>query len=329
METSIKLKAGSVLFLSAESERKTLNVGLIVLTGEELNKYPVGRFVVDLSSIRYHKETLPLDYNHEPEEILGSVGGFRMTENGLEAFGNLFSTSDGDRADEIILRLQNGTPYEVSPLLVTENADLIELADGEETQVNGRTFCGPMTIFRNAELRGVAICPYGTDKNTNVKILKLSEETKMTEEEKKELEYSEETASDYGAVPELENYIAEFGLEKGVEYYRKGVSFDEAKESDYQELKKLRLSEEEKKEEESSQEPPQEESQDPEKKEEPLKLKLLEKKIDQLQKAIGMLQLTLKNSEGSPVSGRTEIGGKPADNILVRMMQRNETKLRD
>ena len=45
---------------------------------------------------------------------------------------------------------------------------------------------------------------------------------------------------------ELEEMIEEFGLERGVDFFRRGVSIEEAREEDYQSLKAERLQSEEK-----------------------------------------------------------------------------------
>jgi hypothetical protein len=37
-------------------------------------------------------------------------------------------------------------------------------------KVNGYTQPGPATIFRQWKLRGVAVCPYGYDKNTSTRL---------------------------------------------------------------------------------------------------------------------------------------------------------------
>ena len=45
----------------------------------------------------------------------------------------------------------------------------------------------------------------------------------------------------------LEEMIEEFGLDRGVDFFRRGISIDEAREEDYQSLKAQRLQSEEKK----------------------------------------------------------------------------------
>jgi hypothetical protein len=43
----------------------------VVLTGAVLNHEKLGRFAIDLPSLVYHKEQVTVDYNHDPNQILG------------------------------------------------------------------------------------------------------------------------------------------------------------------------------------------------------------------------------------------------------------------
>ena len=49
------------------------------------------------------------------------------------------------------------------------------------------------------------------------------------------------TQPEYTAHPDLEEFIAAFGFDLGVEYYRRGLTFEEAEKEDYASLKAARL----------------------------------------------------------------------------------------
>ena len=80
--------------------------------------------------------------------------------------GALVPFKDSDRATEIVYKMKNGVPYESSINFAGEGIKVQEIGEGEIAEVNGYQFEGPGVIIREWPLRGVAICPYGADSNT-------------------------------------------------------------------------------------------------------------------------------------------------------------------
>jgi hypothetical protein len=65
-----------------------------------------------------------------------------------------------------MFKMREGVPYEASIFFGGDGIKIQEIAEGQVEQVNGREFAGPGVIVREWPLRGVAICPYGADSNT-------------------------------------------------------------------------------------------------------------------------------------------------------------------
>ena len=227
---------------------------IIILSGEMMERGDLGYFVIDPNSIRLHKDRLILDYDHNEEEILGYVDNIRVEENKLVGDATIESVREGDRASEVIARLESNTPYEISPTVMLDEVDVtVEKVQDGDIEYN---------IYRNVPIRGVSICPFGTDRLTTVlnvfggknpmkkrnrKMVKMAAdevledavvETEVVDEVVDEVVAEEPT---YDAYPLLEEFIGEFGFERGVEYFRRGYDIDQAREADYAELKAARL----------------------------------------------------------------------------------------
>jgi hypothetical protein len=59
-------------------------------------------------------------------------------------------------------------------------AEIEELEAGQFAEVNGRQVEGPAQIVRRWQLRGVAVCPYGADMNTESKVFSGSDSVSVT-----------------------------------------------------------------------------------------------------------------------------------------------------
>ena len=242
--------------------REQLKCRIVILTGDVISRYDMGRFVVDLESLVLHKPQFSVDFNHNDEIPLGYCDHIRYEPGyGLIADGYLTSPNSNDKAYEVIQRLKDGFPFEISPTLDFENAEIIELAEGEKAIVNGIEVEGELTIYKKAALRGVGVVLFATDPNTtiikmnsknlctlsfhgdlNMKKTKknLNDEAlvKLADEEEVIEEVVEEPKPEYLVL--LEQMITEFGLDNAITYFRQGLDLDQARIADYEELKKRR-----------------------------------------------------------------------------------------
>ena len=125
-----------------------------------------GRIVHDLAGMKTHKPRLPIDYVHDAKEIIGYLNHFDIASGDLIASGALVPFKDNDRATEIVHKLKEGVPYEASINFGGDGIKIEEVPEGFVTQVNGYELEGPAVVVREWPLRGVAVCPYGADMNT-------------------------------------------------------------------------------------------------------------------------------------------------------------------
>lgn len=220
-------------------------VKIKVITSSILEHPGLGRFRVKTETAAPSKDRVPLDYNHNEEEVIGYVENFQCTADAITADGVVLIGDDSsDAAKTFAQNIDGGVPFEASAFLDLSEAESVELEDG-------------VTEWSGALIRGVAVCPYGTDRKTTV-CLKLgetnfvvrlknknNEDEDMDEEKKVSIEDQKKDDSK-NPREELEAMIEEFGLERGVEFFRRGITIEEAREEDYQSLKAERLQAEEK-----------------------------------------------------------------------------------
>lgn len=163
---ALRMGASVVEFRSNGPNAKTTPVRLVARSAEAIDHWYWGKIVHDLGGVR-HKSNIPIDYAHNPDDVLGFLNHFEATERGLEVSGALvpYSKRADDKASEVIHKQAAGVPYEAS-INWEGPAKLQALAENEVATVNGRELVGPATIVRDWTLRGVAVCPYGADHNT-------------------------------------------------------------------------------------------------------------------------------------------------------------------
>lgn len=164
--TACMLNAGEFTISRKNETDKSGALRMVARSGQPIEHWFWGRVVHDLSGMRMHKNRLPVDYVHDPKEIIGYLNHFDSETGDLVASGALVPFKDSDRATEIMHKMSAGVPYEASINFGGDGIKVQELEDGEVTEVNGYQFEGPGMVVREWPLRGVAICPYGADMNT-------------------------------------------------------------------------------------------------------------------------------------------------------------------
>lgn len=156
---------------------KTAPISLVARSGKPIEHWFWGKVVHDLSGMRLHKSRLAIDYVHDDKEIIGYLNHFDSTSGDLVASGALVPFKDNDRATEILHKLSQGVPYEASINFGGDGIKVEEVAVGMVAQVNGFQLEGPACIIREWPLRGVAVCPYGADANTESRALSNTNKT--------------------------------------------------------------------------------------------------------------------------------------------------------
>lgn len=272
-------------------------VKIKVITSSILEHPGLGRFRVKTETATPSKERVPLDYNHNEEEVIGYVENFQCNADAITADGVVLIGDDSsDAAKTFAQNIDGGVPFEASAFLDLSEAESVELEDG-------------VTEWSGALIRGVAICPYGTDRKTTVS-LKLGEtnfvvrlknsnnEDEVMDEEKKVSIEDQKKDDSKNPREELEEMIEEFGLERGVDFFRRGVTIEEAREEDYQSLKAERLQAEEKDKTQCAATPEEE----PKDKKDDVSA-ALKAELVKLSQEISTLKATLRRGDPSGLSG--------------------------
>jgi len=150
----------------ASQDKGNPAVRLTARSGQPIEHWYWGRIIHDFAGMRLHKPTIPLDYCHRDEEVIGFLDTFTTESGDLEAAGRLVPYQPGDRASEVKHKAEAGVPYEASINFGGDGIRIQEVQRGEVTEVNGREFEGPGVVVRQWPLRGAAVCPYGADMHT-------------------------------------------------------------------------------------------------------------------------------------------------------------------
>jgi hypothetical protein len=168
---------------------RTAPVTITARSGEPIEHWYWGNIIHDLAGMKVEKPSLPLDYCHDDNQILGYVNKFDTSTGDLVVSGAVIPYAEKDRASEVIYKQKEGVPYEASINFGGDGIRVQEVMRGEVAEVNGRQFEGPGIIVRQWPLRGVAICPYGADSNTCAEFKESESPTvKITHFSRKETE---------------------------------------------------------------------------------------------------------------------------------------------
>lgn len=156
---------------------KTAPIKLVARSGKPIEHWFWGRIVHDLSGMVLLKKKVAIDYCHDDKEVIGYLNQFDISTGDLVTSGALVPWKYSDRATEIIHKGNNGVPYEASINFGGDGILVEEVQEGMSAPVNGYMFEGPGVIVRQWPLRGVAICPYGADQNTEMTSFKDANKT--------------------------------------------------------------------------------------------------------------------------------------------------------
>jgi hypothetical protein len=195
----------------------------VVLSGKILHNKKLGAFNIDLPTLLYHKERLTVDYNHEQDLILGYAENFRISDDGPSLLADVYLMEGIPKVQEIITLIKGGTPFEISPA-INEEHGILEHDNG-------------VNRYKYVPMRGVAVCPFGTDRFTSLTL--LNEETMTKQMQTKTTDLSDETASGESQEPkvkdpDLAEFISVYGTEKGLELWQSGADI-----GDIRQLKEL------------------------------------------------------------------------------------------
>lgn len=136
-------------------------------------------FVLDLATTKV-ADNLPILYQHDHRKVIGKAQATHNDGRALRlADGYLLDDIDATAA-EIRAKMEAGIAYQMSPGIYDFNVERVEA--GNEVTVNGRTFHGPIDVYRNGTVREVSIVILGADADTSAVLLSLDGETQQPQQ---------------------------------------------------------------------------------------------------------------------------------------------------
>lgn len=171
-------------------QKKQRTFSGLAYSGEKIDGHWYwGDLVFDLSTMSVPNK-LPALLDHDAGKRCGYVTAFNIDQTaGFNVAGNLLSNKYGS---EVTNDSDEGFPWQMSVRI--DPGSVEEVNSGNTVIVNGRSFNGPITIFRNSTISEVSFTALGWDSNTTATALskqnQLSKEQDMamTDAEKKELD---------------------------------------------------------------------------------------------------------------------------------------------
>ena len=118
--------------------------------------------VFDLDGIEIDKPTALLE-EHFGSSRIGVVQAVD-TNGKIDVSGDFLTNA---KAQEIVQDSDDGFPFQMSMMI--DPGSIEEVSQGKSITVNGQSFEGPITIFRQNRIREFTICSTGADRNTSIK----------------------------------------------------------------------------------------------------------------------------------------------------------------
>ena len=147
---------------SVEGKKKRTFSG-IAYSGEPIvDHWYWDRIIFDLDSLQI-KGRIPALLEHRTSQRAGAINSHSIShEKGLEISGDLLSNEFGS---QVAQDSDDGFPWQMSVRIEPSSTE--EIAADQSVTVNGKTYQGPITVFRGGRIREVSFCALGADDNTN------------------------------------------------------------------------------------------------------------------------------------------------------------------
>jgi hypothetical protein len=119
--------------------------------------------IVDLAGLSPPRDSGPILKGHDPESIVGHWTKAEASSQRIKLAGVMSGV--GDAAKEVMQTAANGFPWQAS---IGASSNRMEFVDrGEEVNVNGRNWQGPLYVSRQTVLGEVSFVPIGADNATS------------------------------------------------------------------------------------------------------------------------------------------------------------------
>lgn len=168
---------------AAEGKKKRTFSG-IAYSGEPIvDHWYWERIIFDLDSLQI-KGRIPALLEHRTSQRAGAINSHSVShEKGLEISGDLLSNEFGT---QVAQDSDDGFPWQMSVRIEPSKTE--EIPADQSVFVNGKTYQGPITVFRGGRIREVSFCALGADDNTSAvaashkpKNFNQQEDTNVTE----------------------------------------------------------------------------------------------------------------------------------------------------
>jgi hypothetical protein len=167
---AMRFDAGPFKFEAGNSKDGNRPISMLARTGKPIDHWYWGKVVHDMAGMALAAPTLPIDYCHDPEEVLGFLDKFDASNEGLMVSGDLVTFQPDDRTAEICHKADAGVPYQASIAFDPSSYVCEDVGRGMQVTVNGYQLEGPALVIRKWTLIAVSVCPYGADSGTRTNL---------------------------------------------------------------------------------------------------------------------------------------------------------------
>ena len=188
---------------AAADDKAVPKFSMVAYTGGPMK---IGGFthpvVVDLEGLSIDRQNIPIRLDHNPKQGVGHTDRVSIDSGQVVAEGLI--SRDTSWARDVIKSGKNGFPWQASIGAEIIQAEFIP--NGNQIQVNGRTFEGPLYVIRKSILKEISFVDNGADTNTSAQVAAQSKdksqmkektmqkETTKAKEVKEEIQASEKKA---------------------------------------------------------------------------------------------------------------------------------------
>lgn len=147
----------------AAADKKQRTFSGVAYSGEPITDHWYwDRVIFDLATMQI-KGRIPALLDHRSSQRAGAINDYQIDNvTGLTVSGVLMSNEFGQ---QIAQDSDDGFPWQMSVRIEPGSVENVQ-ADQTVT-VNGKTYQGPITVFRGGRIREVSFCALGADDNTN------------------------------------------------------------------------------------------------------------------------------------------------------------------
>lgn len=161
-----------------DADDKAKRFTMLAYTGGAMDidyySYPM---VIDLTGLRAAPK-LPILLIHEPHKIVGHADDVKIGATKIEVAGAI--SGAGPEADQVVASAKLGFPWLASIGVLPDSKEFI--GEGVKTQINGRSFVGPIYVARKALLAEISFVPIAADNKTKVKVAATAAHQKREDE---------------------------------------------------------------------------------------------------------------------------------------------------